>query len=87
MTRTSPASRPPTVMVCATGGASVTLVELFDSGNKVGESTSGNFSIAWQNPPLGLHTITAKITDSSALIANAAPVTFQVQAPPATLHR
>jgi len=77
-----------TIVVSGTAlpaGLNVTLVELFDSGTKVGESTNANFSIAWQNPPLGFHIITARITDSSQLVADSADVTFQVQAPPATL--
>jgi hypothetical protein len=52
---------------------SVTKVEFFYDGIKIGESTNAPYSITWNNPPLGLHAMTAVATDDQGGV-QASPV-------------
>jgi len=67
------------------GGASVNVVEAFAGATKVGQSTNSSFSIDWEGVAPGNYSLTAKITDSSGLLATSAPVNITVQAPPPSL--
>src|SRR4051812_949870 len=67
------------------GGSNITSIQLFANGINVGSSTSSSFAVGWQNANPGSYTLTATIVDSSGLTATSAPVSMQVQAPPASL--
>jgi hypothetical protein len=57
-------------------------VEFFVDGVKVGEDTTptgqGLFSVSWNNPPLGPHSISAVATDDQGASATSASVTIHV---------
>ncbi|WP_321166281.1 glycosyl hydrolase family 18 protein [Luteimonas huabeiensis] len=56
----------------------VTSVEFFRGTVSIGTDTTAPYSIAWQNPPAGQHTLTARATDDDGATATSAPVTITV---------
>jgi endoglucanase Acf2 len=65
-----------TVTVSASDSdGSVTQVELFDGAALVGTGTSAPYAFSW-SPTLGLHTLTARATDSDGLQTTSPAVTF-----------
>src|SRR5262249_26981690 len=50
--------------VASDSDGTVSLVEFFAETNKIGETTNSPYTIAWTNPPPGLHSLTAKATDN-----------------------
>jgi len=60
------------------GGSSVTFVEAFANGPKVGNSTTAMFNIVWHNVSPGSYTLTARMIDSSGLLATSGPVNITV---------
>jgi hypothetical protein len=53
---------------------SVSKVEFFVDGLKLGEDTASPYSFVWNNPPLGEHVLTAVATDDQAAPAQSASV-------------
>ncbi|WP_299254061.1 Ig-like domain-containing protein, partial [uncultured Cytophaga sp.] len=53
---------------------SITRVEYLDGPNVIGTSTSEPYSFDWNNPSLGDHVITVRVTDSNGGITTSAPV-------------
>jgi len=52
----------------------VTKVEFMSDGLKIGQSTTAPYSIVWNNPPLGLHALTAVATDDQGGVQASSPV-------------
>jgi len=65
----------------------VAKVEFYNGTTKLGESTSGPYSLVWSNGPAGNYTLTARATDNLGGTATSAPVSISVQSPlqPVTL--
>ncbi|HMG06352.1 MAG TPA: Ig-like domain-containing protein, partial [Chthoniobacterales bacterium] len=61
----------------------ITKVEFFAGGTKLGESSSAPFTFSWSNAISGSYTITAKATDNAAASAVSAPIHLRVNALPA----
>jgi chitinase len=86
VTLTSPASgasfsAPATVTISATASdadGSVSKVEFFNGGTRLGEATASPYSYTWANVPGGTYTITAKATDNSGAATTSAGVTITV---------
>jgi len=56
----------------------ISLVEFFEGGNKLGESTNAPFSFVWSNAPLGAFTFTAVANDDSGGQTISSSVSVQV---------
>lgn len=63
----------------ATG--SVTKVEFYIGATKVGEDNSGPFTVTWNNPLAGSHSITAKAFDDKGLSTTSSAVTLTILPP------
>ncbi len=63
---------------------SVTNVEFFAGGNKLGEDAASPFSLAWSNAPLGNYALAAVATDDRGLATTSAIVNISIttNAPP-----
>jgi len=57
---------------------SITRVQFFSDGVKVGETNNLPYTIAWNNPPIGVHTLTAVATDNQGATNASAPVQIVV---------
>ncbi|WP_166437226.1 glycosyl hydrolase family 18 protein [Niastella caeni] len=83
---TSPANNatftsPATVTITANAsdvGGSVTKVEFFNGGTKLGEATASPYSYTWSNVANGTYTLTAKATDNGGAVATSSAVTIVV---------
>src|SRR6266436_560888 len=60
------------------GGGTVTFVEVFAGAALIGSGTSAMFNIIWHNVAQGSYTLTARMFDSSGMLANSAPVNITV---------
>jgi uncharacterized protein DUF4082/N,N-dimethylformamidase beta subunit-like protein/Big-like domain-containing protein len=58
---------------------SITKVEFFTAGLKIGEVANGPFRLLWKTPSLGKHSLTARVTDSNGMQAVSAPVEIEVR--------
>jgi hypothetical protein len=63
-------------------GGSVTKVEFFADGNKIGEDTSAPYSCVWAQAGKGAHTLTAKATDNDGATTTSTPVHITVKGVP-----
>ncbi|MBL8519321.1 MAG: hypothetical protein JNK75_01500, partial [Betaproteobacteria bacterium] len=63
-------------------GATVTKVEFFESGVKLGEDTSAPYAFDWRPGVEGATTVSARVTDSNGLTANSPAVNVTVGAHP-----
>src|SRR5262249_45363983 len=59
-------------------GGSVSKVEFFQNGIKIGETNASPYTITWTNVPLGTYVLTAKATDNGGLSFTCPPVTVFV---------
>ncbi|MBI3870414.1 MAG: lamin tail domain-containing protein [Verrucomicrobia bacterium] len=59
-------------------------VEFFADGVKIGEDLSSPYGVSWANAPSGVHTLTARATDSGLAIAVSDPVEIAVFNPTPT---
>ena len=59
----------------------VTRVEFFNSGVKLGQVTNAPFTFVWSNAPLGTHTLTAKASDSGLALTESPPVVITIRQP------
>jgi hypothetical protein len=84
---TSPASggsfqpkAPVTITASATAapGKTITLVEFFELGRKLGEAAASPYSITVSDLSEDAHAITARASDSAGLFKDSVPVTFSV---------
>jgi len=64
------------------GGASISQIQVFADGALVGQSVDSDWTVLWIGVAPGDYTLTATLTDSSGLQANATPVDITVVAPP-----
>jgi phosphodiesterase/alkaline phosphatase D-like protein len=55
----------------------VAKVEFFTGSTKIGEDTSAPFTLAWNGPPVGNHTLTAVATDNDGGTTTSAPVQIE----------
>jgi hypothetical protein len=84
---TSPANgavfrMPVTISLAASASdadGSVTKVEFFRSGTKLGQDTSAPYTIQWQVGSAGTKTLTARATDNSGASTTSSPVTITVK--------
>jgi hypothetical protein len=60
----------------------VSKVEFFKNGIKIGEDTISPYSFAWTNVPAGSYSLTAVATDNANATATSAAVSVVVNAPP-----
>lgn len=65
--------------------ASVTKVEFFVDGTRIGESLAAPFAAAWNNPPAGNHSLHVVASFSAGAPLTSGTVDVTVGAPPATL--
>jgi hypothetical protein len=63
---------------------SVSLVELFEGGNKLGEATNAPFTFAWTNVLAGSYSLTARATDNHGATTTSMPVNISVTNSPPT---
>jgi len=66
----------------ATDESSVAVVEFYVGTDKLGEDTDPPFALWWNDPPTGVHRLTAQATDSEGAAMVSAPVTVIVVPPP-----
>ena len=59
----------------------VTSVNFYNNGVFLGADATGPHEFTWNNPPAGIHTITARARDSGGIVATSAPVQITVLAP------
>src|SRR6185369_675068 len=59
----------------------VVKVEFFDGGSKLGEDTTSPYSLSWTPATSGVHTLTARATDSDGATTTSAPVSVNVSEP------
>jgi hypothetical protein len=59
-------------------GGSVTKVEFYERGTKLGEVTSSPYNFGWFNVPMGNYTLTAKAYDNLGAVATSAAVSIEV---------
>src|SRR5204863_8336866 len=73
---------PATIPLRASAGdndGTITIVEFYESGNKVGEASSGPpYSFTWPNVLAATYTLRAVATDNSGLRSTSAPVVINV---------
>ncbi len=58
---------------------SITKVEFFTAGLKLGEVANAPFRLFWKTPSLGKHSLTARVTDSNGMQSVSAPVGIDVR--------
>jgi len=61
---------------------SVTKIEFFSGGNKIGEDTSSPYSMTWSNVTAGSYALTARATDNEGGTTTSAGVNITVNPPP-----
>jgi oligosaccharide reducing-end xylanase len=68
---------PVTITVNATDpDGNITLVEFLDGTTVIGTSTTAPYSYTWNNPGMGDHDITVRVTDSNGGVTTSSPVTI-----------
>jgi hypothetical protein len=67
------------------GGATISKVEFFANGTKIGEDTSSPYAFAWAGMAPGSYALTAVATDSNNLPATSAAVNIVVSTGPPTV--
>lgn len=65
-----------TINAVASGG--MLEVDFFAGASKLGTDLAAPFSFIWTNPPVGMHSLTAKATDTNGLMSTSAPVAVEV---------
>ncbi len=65
----------------ADSDGSVTLVEFFVNGSKIGEDNTSPYSINWSSPAVANYTLTAKATDNEGAATTSGVINFEVTAP------
>jgi len=64
------------------GNGSITKVEFFANGNKVGEAVNAPHVFTWNNAPAGTYSLVAKATDAVGVTTTSSPVSVTVDAAP-----
>ena len=59
-------------------------VEFYAGTTKLGEDTTSPYSFAWNNAPVGSHTLTARAFDAAGLSTTSSPVSITIAPPPVT---
>jgi beta-glucanase (GH16 family) len=78
VTYTSASSIPLTAT--ATSSGTISKVEFYANGVKLGQATSSPYTFNWTNVPYGMYSITAKATDNINATTTSQPVTITVTA-------
>lgn len=81
---------PAQVTISANAGdndGTVSKVEFFLNGIKLGEDTTAPYTMTWNTAAAGDYTLTAKATDNSGLTAISLPVNITVAKPPTNVPR
>lgn len=68
-----------TVAAVATDPYGVSIVEFYEGGVKLGESSVAGFVFAWQNAPAGIHLISARAVDNRGAAGRSQPLTVDIQ--------
>jgi Bacterial Ig domain len=79
---------PATIVVVARAedDGTISLVEFFNGGNKLGEATVSPYTFAWTNVPAGNYTLPARATDNLSAATDSISVLISVtSAPPAVV--
>jgi hypothetical protein len=66
----------------ADSDGTISKVEFFQNGTKLGESTASPYSLTWTNVPSGTYTLTARATDNVGATATSASIDITVRIPP-----
>ena len=72
---------PPSVQLAATASdayGNVTNVQFLRNGSPLGGDATAPYQFTWNNPPGGVHTLTAIATDSLGATKTSAPVTLTI---------
>ena len=56
----------------------ITKVEFFHGGTRLGEATAFPYSLVWSNVPAGSYTLTARATDNNVAVTTSSPVSISV---------
>jgi uncharacterized repeat protein (TIGR01451 family) len=64
------------------GNGSITKVEFFANGSKVGEAENAPHVFTWNNAPAGTYSLVAKATDAVGVVTSSSPITVTVDAAP-----
>jgi len=80
-TFTAPATISLTANASDASGGTITKVEYFANGAKVGEASSAPWTAAWTNVPAASYSLTAVATNDSGATRTSAPVAITVSAP------
>jgi autotransporter-associated beta strand protein len=78
-----PANVSVTASASGTNGHTVSLVQIFNNGNLIGQSTAAPCTVTASNLPLGNYSFTARMYYDSGLAAVSSPVNVLVEATPA----
>ncbi|MCX8036915.1 MAG: Ig-like domain-containing protein [Candidatus Sumerlaeia bacterium] len=70
-----------TINADAADSGTVTRVEFFADGKKIGEDNSAPYSYQWQNVPAGIYELLARATDNHGAMTVSWPVTVRVGGP------
>jgi hypothetical protein len=79
----APASISLSAFAFATGG--VALVEYFDGDSLIGQSSASPYTFTWASPPIGAHSLTARLTDFGNQQITSPPITVNVSILPAVI--
>ena len=71
--------------VASDSDGTVTMVEFYQGGSKLGEATTSPYSYTWNNVPVGSYSLTAKATDNEDATRTSAAVNITVNPPPDTV--
>src|SRR6185295_2300396 len=61
-----------------TDGATVSSVEFFADGDKIGEASAAPWQATWSSVPLGLHLLVARSHDVTGAVVDSPPVSIDV---------
>jgi hypothetical protein len=75
---TAPASISISATAADTDGT-ITKVEFYNGGTKLGEDTTSPYNFTWSSVPAGSYSLTTKATDNAGNIGTSAPVSVSVQ--------
>jgi alpha-tubulin suppressor-like RCC1 family protein len=79
---------PGTILISANAtdpDGTITNVDFFANGAKIGTATNAPFNFIWTNAPNGVYSVTAVATDNSGDPASSGPITIKVDALPSVI--
>jgi hypothetical protein len=78
---------PATIVIVAQADddGTISLVEFFNSGTKLGQTSVSPYTFAWTNVPAGSYTLTARATDNLSATTDSIPVVISVTGAPSSV--